>query len=132
MDGITNNNEVTINANVINNGYIDNLPSNSCVEVPCLINSNGCNPQKFGKLPAKAFPGRAAILLKLLGLNESQISGIYEKRNSMKIGHYAPATRIKIMSDSHLKKITIKVPIINLAWHIDREIKTYCSYKNIV
>src|SRR5262249_37360181 len=32
-----------------------------------------------GKLAAKAFPGRAAILLKLLQVNESQISDVYEK-----------------------------------------------------
>jgi len=51
MDGIANNNEVTINANVMNNGYIDNLPSNCCVEVPCIINSDECTPQQFGKLP---------------------------------------------------------------------------------
>ena len=51
MDGIVNNNEVTINANVMNDGYIDNLPSNCCVEVPCIINSRGITPQKFGRLP---------------------------------------------------------------------------------
>ena len=51
MDGVANNNEVTINANVMNDGYIDNLPSNCCVEVPCVINSNGYTPQKFGRLP---------------------------------------------------------------------------------
>ena len=51
MDGIANNNEVTINANVMNDGYIDNLPSNCCVEVPCIINSKGISPQKFGRLP---------------------------------------------------------------------------------
>ena len=51
MDGIINNNQVTINANVINDGYIDNLPSNCCVEVPCIINSKGITPQKFGRLP---------------------------------------------------------------------------------
>ena len=51
MDAITNNNEITINANIMNNGYINNLPSNSCVEVPCLINSNGYEPEQMGKLP---------------------------------------------------------------------------------
>ena len=51
IDGVVNNNEITINANVMNNGYIENLPSNSCVEVPCIINSNGYSPQTFGKLP---------------------------------------------------------------------------------
>ena len=51
MDGVVNNNQVTINANVMNNGYIENLPSNCCVEVPCSVNSNGYTPQKFGRLP---------------------------------------------------------------------------------
>ena len=51
MDGVANNKEVTINANVMNNDYIDNLPSNCCVEVPCIINSGGYAPQKFGRLP---------------------------------------------------------------------------------
>ena len=51
MDGVVNNNEVTINANVMNDGYIDNLPSNCCVEVPCIINARGISPQKFGRLP---------------------------------------------------------------------------------
>ena len=51
MDGIANNKEVTINANVMNDNLIDNLPENCCVEVPVIINSKGYNPQKFGKLP---------------------------------------------------------------------------------
>jgi alpha-galactosidase len=51
VDAIVNNNEVTINANVMNNNYIDNLPANCCVEVPCLLNSEGYKPQKIGKLP---------------------------------------------------------------------------------
>ena len=51
IDGIVNGNEITINANIMNEGYIENLPSNCCVEVPCLINANGFMPQKIGKLP---------------------------------------------------------------------------------
>ena len=51
MDAVVNNKEVTINGNVMNKGYIDNLPSNCCVEVPCLVNSNGNTPQSTGRLP---------------------------------------------------------------------------------
>ena len=51
MDAVTNNKTITINANVMNNNLIDNLPSNCCVEVPCLINSNGFHPQQVGSLP---------------------------------------------------------------------------------
>ena len=51
MDAVVNNKEITINGNVMNRGYIDNLPSNCCVEVPCLVNSNGNTPQSTGRLP---------------------------------------------------------------------------------
>ena len=51
MDAVTNNKTITINANVMNNNLINNLPSNCCVEVPCLINSNGFHPQQVSNLP---------------------------------------------------------------------------------
>ena len=87
--------------------------------------------KKFGPLPAKAFPGRAAILLKILNLKKNYIDCIYEKENSNKIGNYAPGTKIPIYSDRNLKKIDKKKPIINLAWHIKNEIKHYLKRKNI-
>ncbi|MDL2323975.1 alpha-glucosidase/alpha-galactosidase [Ruminococcaceae bacterium OttesenSCG-928-A16] len=42
-----------IGGNVLNNGLIDNLPQNSCVEVPCLVDANGISPCKVGMLPAQ-------------------------------------------------------------------------------
>ena len=84
--------------------------------------------RQYGKLRAKAFPGRAAILVKLLGLNEELISSIYEKPGSMKIGHYLPGTRIPICSDDDLFVLPDKtLPILNLAWHIPREINSYLT-----
>jgi len=82
--------------------------------------------KKYGPLSAKAFPGRASILIKLLNVNEKIISEVYEKPNSKKIGHYLPGTTIPIKSDNKFlqKKNKIKV-LINLAWHINKEIKTY-------
>ena len=85
----------------------------------------------YGPLPAKAFPGRAAILLRLLNFNKNSISAIYEKKNSKKIGYFAPGTKIPILSDSNLSKINKKIPIVNLAWHIDSEIKKYLKRKKI-
>jgi len=82
--------------------------------------------KKHGKLRAKAFPGRAAILIKLLGLNENNISAVYEKPGSMKIGNYVPGTKIPIYSDKELFKLdNDNTPILNLAWHIPDEIKLY-------
>ncbi|MBR5156877.1 MAG: alpha-glucosidase/alpha-galactosidase [Clostridia bacterium] len=40
-----------IGGNVINNGAITNLPSNACVEVPCMVDSSGINPTYIGELP---------------------------------------------------------------------------------
>ena len=37
--------------NVLNNGLITNLPSNACVEVPCLVDRNGVQPTVIGDLP---------------------------------------------------------------------------------
>ena len=53
---------------------------------------------QHGKLRAKAYPGRAAILIKLLGINENHISAVYEIKGSVKTGHYLPGTRIPIDS----------------------------------
>ena len=80
---------------------------------------------KYGRLKVKAFPGRAAILVKLLGLDEHMISAVYEKPGSMKIDHYLPGTKIPIQSDDNLFKTNLDEPILNLAWHISTEIKTY-------
>lgn len=52
VDAVTNNISVNINANVMNNdNLIENLPLESCVEVPCEINSSGIKPNAVGKLP---------------------------------------------------------------------------------
>jgi hypothetical protein len=79
-----------------------------------------------GKLSAKAFPGRAAILVKLLDLNSDAIEVVYEKPGSMKIGNYLPGTRIPIESDDKLFLRMEKIEVIlNLAWHIPKEIESY-------
>ena len=80
----------------------------------------------FGKLPAKAFPGRASILLNILELTDKEIECVYEKEGSLKIGNYIPGTNIPIVSDLELfsKIDNIKV-IINFAWHIKPEIESY-------
>ena len=82
----------------------------------------------YGKLNAKAFPGRAAILIELLGLSEQHIQAVYEKPGSMKIGHYLPGTRIEIRSDEELFSMQgQEKPLINFAWHISSEIRKYLA-----
>ena len=82
--------------------------------------------RQHGPLKAKAFPGRAAILVRLLGLNENTVSAVYEKPGSLKIGHYLPGTRIPIRSDDELfAQGGLDLPLLNMAWHIPAEIRAY-------
>lgn len=80
----------------------------------------------YGKLKAKAFPGRAAILIKLLNLSDDIIEAVYEKPGSIKIGNFVPGTRIEIKSDEKLfATIKDEEYIVNFAWHINTEIESY-------
>ena len=45
---------------------------------------------EHGPLVGKAFPGRAAILVKLLDFDQPLLQAVYEKPGSMKIGHSIP------------------------------------------
>ncbi len=79
-----------------------------------------------GKLLAKAFPGRAAILVALLELSDEEVECVYEKPGSLKIGHYLPGTRIPIRSDDELfARLGQTEVLLNLAWHIPAEIEAY-------
>ena len=51
-----------IGGNVINHGMISNLPSEACVEVPCLVDKSGVTPTYVGDLP-----------LQLAAMNSSNI-----------------------------------------------------------
>ncbi len=42
-----------IGGNVLNTGLIDNLPSDACVEVPCLVDGMGVRPCHVGRLPVQ-------------------------------------------------------------------------------
>ena len=79
---------------------------------------------KHGLMRAKAFPGRAAILIKLLDLNENHISAVYEIKGSIKVGNYVPGTRIPILPEAELyAKEDLNKPILNLAWHLPSEVR---------
>lgn len=42
-----------IGGNVLNTNLIKNLPSDACVEVPCLVDNMGIHPVYVGKLPTQ-------------------------------------------------------------------------------
>ena len=79
---------------------------------------------EHGPLRAKAFPGRAAIMIKMLDLTSKDFSAVYEIKGSIKVGHYVPATRIPILPEADLYNLDNQdLPIINLAWHLPGEVR---------
>ena len=80
--------------------------------------------KKYGAIPAKAFPGRAAILIKMLGLTADNISAVYEIKGSIKVNHYVPGTRIPILPEAQLFESRTQPPVVvNLAWHLPKEVR---------
>ena len=63
-----------IHGNVLNNGLIDNLPQDGCVEVACLIDENGFNPCHFGRLPAQL----AALNQAHMAVHELAVTSLLE------------------------------------------------------
>ena len=53
MEAVVTNQPYKIGGNVINNGSIENLPADACVEVPCLVDGTGVNPCRVGRLPVQ-------------------------------------------------------------------------------
>lgn len=62
MEAISTNTLYKIGGNVLNDGLIDNLPREACVEVPCLVDASGIKPCHIGALP-----------LQLAAMNSSNI-----------------------------------------------------------
>ncbi len=63
--------ERSFNGNVLNTGLITNLPADSCVEVPCLVNRNGFQPVYVGKLP----PQLAALNMTNINVQQLAVEG---------------------------------------------------------
>ncbi len=53
MEAVVTDTPYKIGGNVLNDGYIENLPADACVEVPCYVDGTGVHPMKVGKLPTQ-------------------------------------------------------------------------------
>ena len=53
MEAIVTDAPFKIGGNVLNTGLIDNLPSDACVEVPCMVDGDGIHPTHVGRLPVQ-------------------------------------------------------------------------------
>jgi alpha-galactosidase len=66
--------EATIHGNVLNRGWIDNLPG-GCVEVECLVNRGGLHPVRFGPLPEQL----AALNRPHMAVHELVVQALMER-----------------------------------------------------
>lgn len=53
MEAMVTDTPYAIGGNVLNTGLITNLPTDACVEVPCLVNKQGIAPTVIGRLPTQ-------------------------------------------------------------------------------
>nr|WP_315201703.1 alpha-glucosidase/alpha-galactosidase [uncultured Albidiferax sp.] len=62
--------------NVLNHHLIDNLPQGCAVEVPCLVDANGVQPTRVGKLPIQL----AALMRTNVNVQELVVAAITEQQ----------------------------------------------------
>ncbi len=74
IEAVLLNRETTIYGNVLNHGYISNLP-NGCIEIACVVNQNGLHPQPFGALPEQL----AALNRAHMAVNNLVVQAILEQ-----------------------------------------------------
>ena len=65
-----------INGNVLNDRLIDNLPEGCAVEVPCLVDHNGVQPTRVGRLPVQL----AALMRTNVNVQELVVEAILGQR----------------------------------------------------
>lgn len=65
-----------INGNVLNDNLIDNLPQGCAVEVPCVVDHNGVQPVRVGKLPVQL----AALMRTNVNVQELVVEAILQQK----------------------------------------------------
>ncbi|MFA5693052.1 MAG: hypothetical protein WC907_05490, partial [Acholeplasmataceae bacterium] len=79
INSITNDIPYTIHGNVLNKGFITNLPDDSCVEVKCLVDRNGIQPTYVGEIPEQL----AALNRTNINVQNLTILAAKEKRKDL-------------------------------------------------
>ncbi|HEY6567371.1 MAG TPA: alpha-galactosidase [Actinomycetota bacterium] len=71
--------EREVYTNIRNDGYIDGLPADACVEVPTLVGADGVRPQRVGALP----PQCLALNRTFLNVVELTVRAVLEGRRDL-------------------------------------------------
>ena len=95
-----------IGGNVLNNGLITNLPTEACVEVPCLVNGYGIHPCHVGKLPVQC------AAMNMTNINVQLLT--IEAAKTLKKEHIYQAAMLDPHTASELDIDTIKAMVDDL------------------
>lgn len=79
IEAMTTNVPYKIGGNVINKGLITNLPSEACVEVPCMVDRCGIHPTYIGALPTQLAAMNSSNVHTQLLTIEAAVTGDVEK-----------------------------------------------------
>ena len=72
MEAVVTGRPIRIHGNILNRGLISNLPDDTCVEVPCLVDRNGVQGVSVGALP----PQCAALNMTNINVQELTIQAV--------------------------------------------------------
>ncbi len=97
MEAIVTNKLYKIGGNVLNNGLIDNLPKEACVEVPCLIDGGGIKPCRVGSLPLQLAAMNSSNIYSQLLTIEAAVTG--KKELIYQVAMTDPHTAAELSTD---------------------------------
>lgn len=95
-----------IGGNVLNNGFITNLPKEACVEVPCLVDKNGVQGCYVGDLPVQC------AAMNMTNINVQLLT--IEAARTLKKDHIYQAAMLDPHTSSELDIDTIKKMVDDL------------------
>ena len=97
MEAIVTDTPYKIGGNVLNTGLIDNLPSDACVEVPCMIDGAGIHPTHVGRLPVQCAAMNMTNINPQLLTIEAAVTG--EKEHIYQAAMLEPHTAAELSID---------------------------------
>ena len=113
MEAIYTGSTYKIGGNVINNGSIENLPAEACVEVPCLVDGSGIKVCHVGKLPVQL----AAMNMTHINVHMITIEAAVTKKKEH-VYHAAmldPHTAAELSLD-HIRAMTDELLEVHKIW----------------
>ena len=101
MEAVVTDKPYKIGGNILNNGLIENLPADACVEVPCLVDGKGIHPTYVGKLPVQCAAMNMTIINPQLLTIEAAVTG--KKEHIYQAAMLDPHTAAELSIDDIIK-----------------------------